>query len=93
MYSVIFLVIKSDALLVFRDTVVSQGFQKVDSFVNDNWGNLSVFILQIEVVLWQLLDWEVGGTNGTFSGKDIGSFGDGSRCDVVNVWLVCFHLC
>lgn len=93
MDGVVFLVVESDAFLVFWDTLVGEGFEQVHFFVNDDVVLQIgvVFVLEGEVVLRECLDGEVGSANGSFSGEDVGGFGNGSGCDVVDVWFVCFH--
>lgn len=92
MYSVVFLVIQSDTLFMFSNTIIRQSLQKVNSFIDNDFCDFSSIVFQIEVVLGQLLDGEVSGANGTFFGKNVGSFSNTSGKDVVDVGFVSFHL-
>jgi len=92
-YSVILLVVKSDALFMFGNTIVSDGFNEVDSLINDNlmlcvW---IIFVFEFEIILWKCLNGEIGSTDSTLLAKDVSGFSNTTSNNVVKVWFVSFH--
>ena len=88
---VILLIIESDACLVLADSIVAECLQDVGPLVYNNLvGLVGVFVVdQIEFVLRQLLNGEVGAAEGALSGKNVRGFGGSSCSNVVHIRLVC----
>lgn len=89
----ILLVVESDAFFMLADTLVADGLNEVDSFIDNDFVFFVgiFFIFKFEVVLWECLDGEIGGTDGTFLAENIGGFGNTTSNNVINVWFVGFH--
>lgn len=71
--------------------VVGQCFQKINSFVDDDFVDFSLIVFEIEIILRKLLDGEVGSADGTFFGKNVCGFSDSIGHNVIGVWLVGLH--
>jgi hypothetical protein len=80
-HSVVLLVVEADAGWVLGDSFVFHGLDKVFAFLDDD-GMLNIrifFILDFEVVGWELLDGEVGGQDSSVFSDNVSSLSYSSR--------------
>ena len=90
---VILLVVKSDTFWMFGACAfVGKGFKKVNSFIDNYIAGISFIVFEGEIVLWELLDREAGGTDDAFFGKNVGSFSDSTGHDVISVGFISLHI-
>ena len=71
---------------------VGEGFNKVNSFIDNDVAGISFIIFEGEIVLWELLDRLTGGTDYAFFGKNVGGFSDSAAHDVINVGFISLHI-
>ena len=90
---VILLVVKPDAFWMFgAGAFVGKGLNEIDSFIDNDVAGVSFIIFESEIVLWELLDGEIGGTDGAFFGKNVGGFGDSTGQDVISVGFISLYI-
>ncbi len=92
-YWVVFLIVKSDSCLVFAYSWIRHGLKQVDSLIDNNivlnvW---IFFILNLEIVWWELCNGEIGGTDSSGMTNNVCSFSYSTSKDVVYVRLISFR--
>ena len=88
--SVVFLVVEPNSSFVFGDSVVGECLEEVGLLIHNHIVlDIGIFlILELEVVLGELLDGQVGGKDSTIMGKKVGSFSHSSVGQVFKVGLI-----
>lgn len=74
---IVLLVVEADSGLILADALVSQCFQQISTLVDNNLILLGgvFFVIELVLVAGELLDGEVGPTQGALLAQNVGSLG------------------